>query len=169
MSHRNARLNARGRQLLVERVCEQGWAVAHAAKAQGVSRQCAHRWITRFRKEGWPGLHDRSSRPRHTPRQTPAETEKAIVALRVQQRRGQDWIGPEMSVPARTVSRVLRRHRVPYLRDCDPLTGEVIRSMSMSRRSARSPTAEDGKPTAVTWAHHGARSEPESATTTCTR
>jgi transposase InsO family protein len=51
VSHRNARLNVRGRQLLVERVCEQGWAVAHAAKAQGVSRQCAHRWINRFREE----------------------------------------------------------------------------------------------------------------------
>ena len=52
MSHRNARLNVRGRQLLVERVCEQGWAVAHAAKAQGVSRQCAHRWVRRFLDEG---------------------------------------------------------------------------------------------------------------------
>jgi transposase InsO family protein len=26
------------------------------------------------------------------------------------------------------VARVLRRHQVPYLRECDPLTGEVIRS-----------------------------------------
>ena len=34
MSHRNARLNVRGRQLLVERVCEQGWAVAHAERLQ---------------------------------------------------------------------------------------------------------------------------------------
>ncbi|WP_192595611.1 leucine zipper domain-containing protein [Nesterenkonia lutea] len=46
MSRRNARLNACGRHLLVERVCEQGWAVAHAATAQGVSRQCAHCWPT---------------------------------------------------------------------------------------------------------------------------
>ncbi|WP_229788930.1 leucine zipper domain-containing protein, partial [Nocardioides albus] len=52
MSHRNARLNFRGRQLLVQRVVEQDWAVAHAAKAQGVSRQCAHRWVNRFRAEG---------------------------------------------------------------------------------------------------------------------
>lgn len=41
MSHRNARLNYRGRLLLVQRVCRDGWAIAHAAKAQGVSRQCA--------------------------------------------------------------------------------------------------------------------------------
>ncbi len=128
MSHRNARLSARGRQLLVERVCEQGWAAAHAAKAQGIPRQCAHRWIKRFRQEGWSGLHDRSSMPRHCPRQTPIKTEEAILALRAQQRRGQDWLGPELGIPARTLSRVLRRHRAPYLHDCDPLTGEVIRS-----------------------------------------
>ena len=128
MSHRNARLNVRGRQLLVERVCQQGWAVAHAAKAQGVSRQCAHRWINRFRAEGEAGLHDRSSRPHHCPSQTPVEVEEAIVVMRREERRGQDWIGPELGVPARTVSRVLRRHGVPYLRECDPLTGEVIRA-----------------------------------------
>jgi transposase InsO family protein len=128
VSHRNARLNARGRQLLVERVCEQGWAVAHAAKAQGVSRQCAHRWIKRFREEGVVGLEDRSSRPLHCSNQTPVEVEEAIVVMRREKRRGQDWIGPELGVPARTVSRVLRRHGVPYLRECDPLTGEVIRA-----------------------------------------
>jgi transposase len=128
VSHRNARLTLRGRQLLVQRVCEQGWALAHAAKAQGVSRQCAHRWVKRFLEEGEAGLQDRSSRPHHCPTQTPVEVEEAIVAVRREQRRGQDWIGPELGVPARTVSRVLRRHGVPYLRECDPLTGEVIRS-----------------------------------------
>ncbi len=50
------------------------------------------------------------------------------MAARVEHRRGQDWIGPELGVPARTVSRVLRRHGVPYLRVLDPLTGEVIRA-----------------------------------------
>src|SRR5699024_6983535 len=128
MSHRNARLNVRGRQLLVERVCEQGWAVAHAAKAQGVSRQCAHRWIRRFREEGRRGLENRSSRPHRCPSQTPVDIEETIVVMRREERRGQDWIGSELGVPARTVSRVLRRHDVPYLRECDPLTGEVIRA-----------------------------------------
>ena len=129
MSHRNARLNVRGRRLLVERVCEQGWAVAHAAKAQGVSRQCAHRWVRRFREEGDDGLEDRSSRPLHCPAQTSVEVEEAIVVMRRTERRGQDWIGPDLGVPARTVSRVLRRHGVPYLRECDPLTGEVLRKL----------------------------------------
>jgi len=56
------------------------------------------------------------------------EVEEAIVAKRREERRGQDWIGPQLGVPARTVARVLRRHGVPYLRECDPLTGEVIRA-----------------------------------------
>jgi transposase InsO family protein len=102
--------------------------VAHAAKAMGVSRQCAHRWVARFDAEGAAGLCDRSSRPRSSPRRTSAAVEAAIVAARVEHRRGQDWIGPELGVPARTVSRVLRRHGVPYLRVLDPLTGEVIRA-----------------------------------------
>jgi transposase InsO family protein len=127
VSHRNARLTLYGRQLLVARV-QSGMPVAHVAKAMGISRQCAHRWVARFASEGEAGLHDRSSRPRSCPSRTPAEVEERVLALRREQRRGQDWLGPELGLPARTVSRVLRRHRVPYLRECDPLTGEVIRA-----------------------------------------
>ena len=126
--HANARLNLHGRRLLVERVVTHGRPVAHVAKELGVSRQCAHRWVARFRAEGEAGLADRSSRPRHCPRRTPIEVEQQVLELRSNQRRGQDWIGPELGIPARTVSAILRRHQVPYLRECDPLTGEVIRS-----------------------------------------
>ncbi len=117
-----------GSKLLVQRVCEQGWPIAHAAKAQGVSRQCAHRWVNRYRAEGEAGLEDRSSRPPRCPNRTPAAVESKIIKLRETERRGQDWIGPELGVPARTVCRVLRRHQTPYLADCDPITGEVIRA-----------------------------------------
>ena len=48
--------------------------------------------------------------------------------LRRTSRRGQQWISDELGVPARTVSAILRRHQLPYLRDCDPLTGVVIRA-----------------------------------------
>jgi hypothetical protein len=54
--------------------------------------------------------------------------ETAVVELRRTARRGQDWIGAELAVPPRTVCAILRRHQVPYLRECDPLTGEVIRA-----------------------------------------
>jgi transposase InsO family protein len=128
MAHRNARLNVRGRALLVQRVLDQGRPVAHVAKELGVSRQCAHRWITRFRGEGSAGLQDRSARPHHSPTRTPAELETRVLSLRREQRRGPDWIGAEVGMPPRTVSAILRRHAVPHLAACDPLTGEVIRA-----------------------------------------
>ena len=128
MSHRNARLTFHGRRLLVQRVRDEGMPVAHVAKAMGVSRQCAHRWVARFDLEGEAGLWDRSSRPHRTPSRTSPEIEARVLTARADHRRGQDWLGPELGVPARTVSRILRRHHVPRLCECDPLTGEVIRA-----------------------------------------
>ncbi|CAL8979766.1 IS481 family transposase IS1121 [Propionicimonas sp. T2.31MG-18] len=128
MSQCRAHLTVFGRRLLVQRVIEQGWPVAHAAKAQGVSRQCAHRWINRWKAAGEAGLMDRSSRPHHSPRRTSVEVEARIITVRSQERRGQDWLGPELGIPARTVSRVLRRHQLPYLHELDPITGILIRA-----------------------------------------
>ena len=128
MSHRNARLTVHGRRLLVHRVRELGMPVAHAAKTLGISRQCAHRWVARFDAEGDAGLADRSSRPHTTPTRTPVEVEARIVAARTEHRPGQDWLGPELGVPARTVSRVLRRHEMPRLCMLDRLTGEPVRA-----------------------------------------
>ncbi len=128
MSHRNARLNVRGRLLIVSRVLDGGRPVAHVAKELGISRQCAHRWINRFKAEGPAGLQDRSSRPHRSPARTSPGAEAVVLVMRAKHRRGQDWIGPEVGMPARTVSSILRRHQVPFLRECDPLTGEVIRS-----------------------------------------
>jgi len=102
--------------------------VAHVARAMGISRQCAHRWVARFDAEGEAGLFDRSSRPHRMPTRTAPELEARVIAARAEHRRGQDWIGPELGVPARTVSRILRRHCVPRLAICDPMTGEVIRA-----------------------------------------
>lgn len=128
MSHRNARLTVHGRRLLVDRVRKEGQAVAHVAKAMGVSRQCAHHWVARYDAEGDAGLQDRSSRPHTMPTRTSAEVEATVLAARREHRKGQDWIAVEVGVPARTVSRILRRHDVPRLCQCDPLTGDVIRA-----------------------------------------
>jgi transposase InsO family protein len=114
--------------MLVQRVRGLGRPVAHVAAEMGVSRQCAHRWVARFDAEGEAGLHDRSSRPHSMPTRTPPQVEQRVLELRRVSRRGQDWIGPELGVPARTVARILRRHQVRYLRECDPLTGEPIRA-----------------------------------------
>jgi transposase InsO family protein len=128
VSHRNARLTVHGRRLLVHRVRVEGQPVAHVAKAMGISRQCAHHWVARFDVEGEDGLCDRSSRPHSMPTRTSDEIEAKVLAARTEHRKGQDWLGPELGVPARTVSRILRRHEVPRLCECDPLTGDVIRA-----------------------------------------
>jgi transposase InsO family protein len=128
MSHRNARLTPRGRQLLVERIRNQGMPVAHVAAAMGISRQCAHRWVRRFDEEGLVGLMDRSSRPHHSPRSTSARRTAKVLTARQRHRCGPAQLARLTGVPERTVSRILRRAGEPRLAECDPMTGEVIRA-----------------------------------------
>jgi transposase InsO family protein len=127
VSHGNARTTVHGRKLIVARH-RAGWAQAHIAAAMGVSRKCVRTWIARYAAEGETGLVDRSSRPHTSPTRTPADVEDRIVELRGRERRGPGWLGAELGVPARTVSRVLVRRGQPRLAALDPMTGEVIRS-----------------------------------------
>lgn len=82
MAHPTARLNQFGRQLLIDRVLRDGWTVATAAEAQGISRATGHKRVRRYRLEGAAGLADRSSRPHRSPRATPAQDVQRIVAAR---------------------------------------------------------------------------------------
>jgi transposase InsO family protein len=127
VSHGNARLTVHGRKLIVARH-RAGWKQAHIAAAMGVSRKCVRTWIARYTAEGEAGLVDRSSRPHVSPTRTAAEVEDRIIELRRRERRGPAWIGAELGMPARTVSRVLVRRGQPRLAALDPMTGEVIRS-----------------------------------------
>ena len=127
MAHRTARLNVFGRQLLVTRVELDGWSIAKAAEAQGVSRQTAHKWVSRYRSEGWTGLEDRSSRPHLQPRLTTPETTEAILRLRVERRWGPHRIGPALGIAPSTVYAVLARTGYSRLRDADRLSGVPVR------------------------------------------
>jgi transposase InsO family protein len=127
VSHGSARLTVHGRRLIVQRH-QAGWPQAHIAAAMGVSRKCVRTWIDRYAIEGEPGLATRSSRPRSMPTRTSPEVEQKVLTARAAHRDGPDVLGPKVGVPARTVSRILRRHGVAYLRECDPITGDVIRS-----------------------------------------
>jgi transposase InsO family protein len=127
VSHGNARTTVHGRKLIVARH-RAGWGQAHIAAAMGISRTCVRTWISRYAAEGEAGLVDRSSRPRTSPTRTAAQVEDHIVELRSREHRGPAWIGAELGMPARTVSRVLLRRGAPRLSALDPMTGEVIRS-----------------------------------------
>ena len=109
VAHRMARLNVFGRQLLVTRIELDRWPAAKAAEAQGVSRTTAHKWIRRYRAEGWAGLEDRSSRPHRSPRLTRPEVVQAILAARVERRWGPHRLGPLLGQPRSTVHAVLAR------------------------------------------------------------
>jgi len=124
--HGNAPLTPQGRLRLVQRI-ESGWSVAAAAESMNISRQCAHKWWSRYRDEGVDGLRDRSSRPLSCPHQTPARVERRIVALRQSRKLGPARLAGIVGVPASTVHRVLVRHGVNRLRWMDRPTGRVIR------------------------------------------
>jgi transposase len=71
--HANAPFGPKGRLTMVSRVIEQGWSLAEAAEAAGVSECTCSKWVGRYRAEGEAGLHDRSSAPRSIPGRTPAD------------------------------------------------------------------------------------------------
>ena len=48
-----------GRRLLVTRIEIDGWPAAKASEAQGVSRTTAHKWVKRYRAEGWADVLSR--------------------------------------------------------------------------------------------------------------
>jgi transposase len=82
VAHARAKLTVLGRQLLVNRVLIDGWKPADAAKAMGVSRQTAYKWLRRFHDEGQAGLVDRTSAPRCCPHRLDPDAVATIVATR---------------------------------------------------------------------------------------
>lgn len=115
MQHPNARLSVYQRGLIVERV-RSGWTVTGAARAAGVSRQTASKWVNRFRRCGPSALGDASSRPRRTrPRVGPGAV-KRIVKARLRFRRGPHFLGWQLGIAGSTVHVVLRRLGLNRLR-----------------------------------------------------
>jgi len=120
--HRNARTCPRSRRLLVDRVLVEGWSLAAAAEAAGVSGRTAWKWVDRFRREGEAGLEDRSSAPLSVLGRTPAGREELIVALR-ELRFTSPEIAETLGMPLSTVGVVLARHglgKLPRLRPDEP-------------------------------------------------
>jgi transposase InsO family protein len=90
------------------RVEEQGWTLAEAAGAAGVSVRTVSKWRRRYRQEGLQGLLDRSSAPRSIPHRTPEERVQVIAALRRLRLTGAE-IAEALRMPLSTVSAILTR------------------------------------------------------------
>lgn len=130
MPHSNAPLSVEGRRRLIDRC--QHRPIAHIAAEMGISRQCASKWVGRYRRYGETGLLDQPSVPHHQPTATPAE-----IILRIEQlRRDRKWsarristelAGEGITISTRTVSRHLVHLGLNRRRFLDP-TGETNRT-----------------------------------------
>ena len=117
--HPCARFTPAGRALLVRRVTQEGWRAAEAAEAAGVSRRTAHKWLRRHDEEGPEGLLDRSSRPRSSPTQVPADWQRLVLELRRLRMTGA-VIATRLGLPRSTVARILKRAGLERLKKLDP-------------------------------------------------
>lgn len=118
--HANAPFGPKGRATMARRVVEQGWSLAEAAEAAGVSERTCSKWVCRYRVEGEAGLVDRSSEPRSVPHRTPEDRVAAIAALRRVRMTGPE-IAECLGMALSTVSAVLARIGLGKLSRLEPL------------------------------------------------
>ncbi|WP_345664735.1 leucine zipper domain-containing protein, partial [Streptomyces iranensis] len=110
MIHRNAPLTPTGRLRLARCVVDDGWPLRRAAERSQVSHTTAARWAHRYRHHGAAGMTDRSSRPHHSPRRTPACVQDQILRMRREHHIGPLRLAARAAVAASTAHRILQRH-----------------------------------------------------------
>ena len=121
--HKNARTTVFSRELIIRRVGQEGMKVSEVARQLGVSRRTVYKWLARYRAGSVSALHDRSSRPRHSPCRTPVEKVATIAAMR-RMRMSSPQIAFSLSMPLSTVTLELRRlglNRLPRLEPRPPV------------------------------------------------
>jgi transposase InsO family protein len=139
--HHRARFTARGRELVVRRVVEDGETLAQAAAWANVSTSTVWEWVRRWRaaglleRESLSCLEDRSSRPHRSPGRVPAQEEARICELRRRTGWSPRTIAVEVGRPHSTVHQVLRRggcsrrepvERPPVIRYEWPCPGQLL-------------------------------------------
>ncbi len=118
--HGNARTCPHSRLLICRRVLEQGWSLAQAAEAAGVSERTAAKWLSRYRAEGEAGLADRSSAPGEVANRTAEERVELVAALR-RLRMTAAEVAEVLAMPLSTVSGILARIGLGRLSRLEPL------------------------------------------------
>jgi len=106
--------------LAVDRVEREGWTLAAAAEAAGVSVRTVSKWLRRYRDEGEQGLLDRCSAPGSVPLRTGESRVAVIAALRRLRMTGAE-IAETLAMPASTVSGILTRIGFGKLWRLEPL------------------------------------------------
>jgi len=118
--HANARTCPHSRRLAVDRVEREGWALAAAAEAAGVSVRTVSKWLGRYRSEGEQGLFDRCSAPVSVPLRTGEARVAVVAALRRLRMTGAE-IAETLGMPPSTVSGILTRIGLGKLWRLEPL------------------------------------------------
>lgn len=127
MVHANACLTPKGRLRLARCVVEDGWTYARAAERFQCSTATAKKWADRYRAGGQDAMGDRSSRPLRSPRRLAQRQERRIIKMRFTRRWGPHRIAAHLRMARSTVEAVLRRYRMPLLRDLDQASGLPVR------------------------------------------
>ena len=127
MVHANACLTPKGRLRLARCVVDDGWTLRRAAERFQCSTATAKKWADRYRAGGSTAMYDRSSRPHHSPGQLSPGQERRIIKVRFTRRWGPHRIAAHLQLARSTVEAVLRRYRMPLLRDLDQATGLPVR------------------------------------------
>src|SRR5579872_3934619 len=118
-THANAKTTWKTRELLVQRVMNEGWTYREAASAASISVRTVAKWIARYRVEGRGALSERRSRPRRSPRATPPRVISTIIRYR--QSGLPAWqIARRVGRPRSTVGTILRRVGLGRLRRPTP-------------------------------------------------
>ena len=117
--HQNARTTFHSRALIVQRVLKEGKDAGEVAEALGVSRRTIYKWLARYRGGGMDALHNRSSRPRRSPRRLPVGRVATIAAMR-RMCMSSPQIAFCLSMPLSTVTHELRRLGLNHLPRLEP-------------------------------------------------
>jgi transposase InsO family protein len=113
--HPNAVLTPTGRLRMVRCLVEQQWTIEAAAERFQIDAKTVRKWRDRYLAEGSPGLSDRSSRPRSSPRATEPTRCRQVLELRRRHRWGAAHLAHEVDLAPSTVQAILNRAGVGRL------------------------------------------------------
>ncbi len=123
--HPNAALTPRHRLKVARLVVDDGWPISEVAARFQVSWPTVKRWVDRY--ANGESMHDRSSRPKTSPKKTSKATTKRCVSLRLRLREGPVQLASRLGIASSTVHRILTTVRLNRLAHVDRATGEPVR------------------------------------------
>lgn len=70
------------REEFVEEALKANANIRALCREYGISPRTGYKWLRRYQGEGWPGLYERSRRPKRSPHKSTPEVEEAVLRVR---------------------------------------------------------------------------------------